>query len=173
LQHAKNTYIRGSIKIMLTKRHLFILLAGVILAFCSCNKGVMYQKYTSLTDNVWDKSNPVTFTVPLDDTVNRYNVFINVRNADDFEWGNLYLFIDITAPNNATERDTLNCLLADNSGKWRGEGLGDIWDNKIPFKYNTRFHKGDYKFKITQAMRVDKLVEIMDIGLRVEQVKNN
>lgn len=114
---------------------------------------------------------PVTFTVPIEDTINHYNVYINIRNADDFDYGNLYLFIDITAPNNATERDTINCILADNNGKWLGQGLGDIWDNKILFKYNTRFRKGDYTFKLTQAMRVDKLPQIMDVGLRVEEMK--
>jgi gliding motility-associated lipoprotein GldH len=116
-------------------------------------------------------NSPVTYTVPIQDTVNPYNVFVNIRNSDGYDFSNLYLFIDITAPNNATERDTINCVLADNAGKWLGQGLGDIWDNKILFKYNTRFRKGDYKFKLTQAMRVDKLPEIMDVGLRIERAQ--
>jgi gliding motility-associated lipoprotein GldH len=154
---------------MLKKLHFLGLLFCVVVALCSCNKGVIYQKYNTIPDNTWDMNSPLTFTVPITDTINQYNVYVNVRNADSYDFSNLYLFIDITAPNNATERDTMNCILADNSGKWLGEGLGDIWDNKILFKYNTRFRKGDYKFKITQAMRVNKLTEIMDVGLRVEQ----
>lgn len=150
-----------------------ILLLAVIAVMClaSCNKGLMYQKYTSLPDNTWNINNPVIFDVPVDDTINHYNIYINVRNANDYDFANLYLFIDITAPNNAVERDTLNCVLADKSGQWLGEGMGDIYDNKILFKYNTRFRKGNYKFKLTQAMRIDELPEIMDMGLRIEQIK--
>ncbi len=156
---------------MLKRWHLFGILTCMVTILCSCNKGVIFQKYITIPDNTWDMNSPVTYTVPIQDTVNPYNVFVNIRNSDGYDFSNLYLFIDITAPNNATERDTINCVLADNAGKWLGQGLGDIWDNKILFKYNTRFRKGDYKFKLTQAMRVDKLPEIMDVGLRIERAQ--
>jgi len=158
---------------MLKKWYSLFLLCCVIAVLCSCNKGVIYQKYNKIPDNTWDMNAPMEFNVPIEDTVNRYNVYVNIRNDDGYDFSNLYLFIDITAPNNATERDTMNCVLADNSGKWLGEGLGDIWDNKILFKFNTRFRKGNYKFKLTQAMRVDKLPEIMDVGIRIEQTPKN
>ncbi|MGP8216959.1 MAG: gliding motility lipoprotein GldH [Bacteroidia bacterium] len=156
---------------MYRNRSFFFLLLGIAIIFCSCNKGVMYQKYISIPDNTWLANKPVTFTVSVDDTINYYNVFVNIRNADDYDFGNLYLFVDITAPNRVTERDTMNCILADNAGRWLGNGLGDIWDNKIWFKKNARFHKGEYKFTYTQAMRVDTLQQIMDVGLRIEKAQ--
>jgi len=158
---------------MLKKRYSLVLVCCTIAVFSSCNKGVIYQKYNKIPDNTWDMNAPMEFDIPIEDTVNRYNVYVNIRNDDGYDFSNLYLFIDITAPNNATERDTMNCVLADNSGKWLGQGLGDIWDNKILFKFNTRFRKGNYKFKLTQAMRVDKLPEIMDVGIRIEQTLKN
>jgi len=73
-----------------------------------------------------------------------------------------------------TERDTLECPLADQNGKWMGNGLGDIWDNKFLFKSNMTFQrKGTYKFIFTQAMRVDSLPLIMDAGLSIEKAKVN
>ncbi|HSY76252.1 MAG TPA: gliding motility lipoprotein GldH [Bacteroidia bacterium] len=154
---------------MCKNRPFFVLLCCITVVFCSCNKGVMYQKYVSIPDNTWVANKPITFTVPVDDTINYYNVYVNIRQANDYDFGNIYLFIDITAPGNHTERDTMNCVLADNSGRWLGQGLGDIWDNKLWFKRHTRFHKGEYKFTYTQAMRVDTLEQIMDVGLRVEK----
>jgi len=68
------------------------------------------------------------------------------------------------------ERDTMECILADPNGKWLGEGLGDIWDNKILFKQNVKFRKsGLYEFSLTQAMRVDSLPMIMDAGISIEK----
>jgi len=158
---------------MLKAARFFLPLGALVFLLPACNKGVLYQKYISIPGQQWDMKSPVTFKVNIDDTVNYYNIFVNVRNADSYTYSNLYLFIDITAPNKITERDTLQCILADpNTGRWLGEGLGDIWDNKIPFKYNTRFpRKGEYTFTYTQAMRDDKLSMIMDAGLTVQQAR--
>jgi gliding motility-associated lipoprotein GldH len=158
---------------MLKKAPFLIFFCGIVIGLCSCNGGAMYKKYTTLPDNIWDVKSPVTFTVPVKDTVNNYDIFVNVRNADSYTFSNLYLFIDIASPMHVTERDTMECQLADpNTGKWLGEGLGDIWDNKILFKRNVRFPRsGDYIFTYTQAMRVDKLPLIMDVGLSIEPAK--
>lgn len=151
----------------------FLPLGLLILLLAACTKGVLYQKYVKIPDELWDMNKPVTFNVTIDDTVNYYNIFVNIRNADNYAYSNLYLFIDIASPAKVTERDTLQCILADpNTGKWLGGGLGDIWDNKIPFKYNVRFpRKGQYSFTYTQAMRDEKLSMIMDAGLTIEQAK--
>ena len=113
---------------------------------------------------------PLVFDVPVSDTVNKYNIFITVRNTSNYSFNNLYLFIDINSPMKITERDTMECILADADGKWLGNGLGDLWDNKILFKRNVKFQKtGIYEFILNQAMRVDSLPMITDAGLSIEK----
>jgi gliding motility-associated lipoprotein GldH len=69
------------------------------------------------------------------------------------------------------ERDTVELTLADASGKWLGSGMGDIWDNRVLFKQSFRFpEKGTYQFALEQAMRVDPLPQVMDVGIRIEKV---
>lgn len=69
-----------------------------------------------------------------------------------------------------TERDTMECILADADGRWLGNGLGDIWDNKFLFKKNVKFQKpGTYEFVFNQAMRLDSLPMIMDAGISIEK----
>jgi gliding motility-associated lipoprotein GldH len=102
--------------------------------------------------------------------VSLHNVYINIRNASGYAYSNLYLFLDTKYPNNSMSRDTIECILADPSGKWLGDGSGDIWDNQILFKKNVRFKQiGTYKFRYEQAMRMPKLPMIMDVGLRIEK----
>ena len=117
---------------------------------------------------------PLVFDVPVRDTVNKYNIFITVRNTSNYSFNNLYLFIDINSPMKITERDTMECILADADGKWLGNGLGDLWDNKILFKRNVKFQKtGIYEFILNQAMRVDSLPMITDAGLSIEKSSVN
>ena len=155
---------------MLAGRRAFFILGIFVIVLSACNKGVLYQKYITIPDNTWVIKAPVTFKVDINDTLNYYNIYVNVRNADSYTYSNLYLFIDVTSPAHANKRDTLECVLADPSGKWLGDGLGDIWDNKILYKRNVRFPKmGEYNFTYTQAMREEKLQLIMDVGLTIEK----
>ena len=136
----------------------------------SCNKGTIYKKCITLPNNVWSVNNPLVFDVPVNDTVNNYDIFITLRNSSSYDFNNLYLFIDINSPMKITERDTMECVLANADGKWLGNGLGDIWDNKFLFKKNVKFQKpGMYEFVFNQAMRVDSLPMIMDAGISIEK----
>ena len=65
-------------------------------------------------------------------------------------------------------RDTIELILADVEGKWLGKGWGAVKENSILLSGDMRFPlKGQYEFKIQQAMRVDTLDGISDIGIRM------
>jgi gliding motility-associated lipoprotein GldH len=60
--------------------------------------------------------------------------------------------------------------LADARGKWLGSGYGNTRDNRILFKKNFRFPEaGTWHFELEQAMRMNPLPQIMDVGLRIEK----
>ena len=54
----------------------------------------------------------------INDTINPYNVFIDIRHTGDYPYSDLYLFITATGPDMAPMRDTVDCLLADADGRW-------------------------------------------------------
>jgi gliding motility-associated lipoprotein GldH len=61
-------------------------------------------------------------------------------------------------------------VLADERGQWMGDGMGDIWDNRIVFKKDFVFPQpGKYRFELEQAMRINPLPGIMDVGMRIER----
>lgn len=138
----------------------------------SCDPGRVYEKNIKIPDGVWEYNNPVLFEVAISDTITSYNLYINVRNSGMYPMQNLYMFITTTAPSGHSVKDTIQIMLADNKGKWLGKGLGDIWDLQRPYKKNVRFAQtGKYMFKFEQAMRVEKLPFILDVGLRIEQAE--
>jgi gliding motility-associated lipoprotein GldH len=152
------------------KLQLFFFLLSIVLI--SCDPRRVFDENTSFKDNIWDRTNKITFQVPITDTVSAHNVYINIRNSEGYPYSNLYLFIHSTFPNGKKYTDTLECMLADATGKWLGSGAGDIYDNQILYKRNVRFRQsGTYTFELEQAMRLDKLPLIMDAGMRIERAK--
>lgn len=153
-------------------KYLLFVSVSLVIFFSSCDPTRVFDENETLPENLWDRKNRLAFNVPITDTVSPYNVFINVRNADGYPYGNLFLFIHSTFPNGQKFTDTLECVLADANGKWLGDGIGDIYDNQIPFKHNVRFRlAGNYNFELEQGMRLEMLPLIMDAGIRIEKAK--
>jgi len=143
------------------------------LLFSSCDNNRIFEENKKIPAEGWSSSNVLKFDVNISDVETPTNFYINVRNADGYPYNNLFLFIKTTFPNGKMSNDTLECILADENGKWLGSGMGDIYDNQIPFKKNVRFPvAGIYKFEMQQGMRSDVIPLIMDIGLRIEKTEN-
>jgi gliding motility-associated lipoprotein GldH len=151
---------------------LFCLILLSALAFTSCDKKKVFEENKEISNYVWDVKDVKSFDLTVTDTITPHNFYINVRNSDGYQYSNLYLFVRTVFPNGRFSRDTLECILANEEGRWLGRGLGDIWDNQIPFKKAKRFPlQGKYSFQIEQGMRQSKLPMIMDVGIRIEKAK--
>lgn len=154
----------------MSKLFYAFMVIGLVCAMMACDSTRLFEENKKIEKNEWDQSSSLIFHVPVTDTVTDYNVYINVRNAGFYRFSNLYLFINTGFPGGQIQRDTLECVLASPDGRWLGEGLGDIWDNRILFKNNIHFPQtGEYTFELIQAMRINPLPGIMDAGIRIEK----
>ena len=133
---------------------------------------LVFENNIDIPDYAWDVKNKLSFDVDIEDTVAPHNLYVNVRHASQYPSANLFIFITIKFPNGKLAKDTLECLLADETGKWKGDGMGDIWDDQILWRPNVKFPaKGKYTFEYEQAMRMEQVPFVMDIGLRVEKAE--
>lgn len=148
---------------------LLLLTLGCI-SFSSCDSTRLFEENVEIPDNNWYADHPLVFQTNITDTVQAYHVYINLRNASHYPFSNVFLFLNTTFPNGEIDRDTIEIMLATPEGKWLGDGLGDIWDNRILFKRYVRFPQaGEYRFEFIHAMRIDPLPGIMDAGIRIER----
>ncbi len=146
---------------------------------CSCDNNRVFDEYSSLP-NKWNKDSVITFNVTPPDSINAYNVFVNLRNTGDYKYSNLFLIIDIKFPNGKVITDTLEYKMTKPNGEFLGKGFADIKENKLWYKENVVFEEeGDYVFSIRHAMRengkVDGVIDlegIEDVGLRIERINN-
>ncbi len=153
-----------------TKTHLAII--TLLLTLAACNKGELYNDTHDIPNSTWDASNTINFNFQIIDTLQPYDVFINIRHTSQYKYRNLFLFIETTSPAGHTVRDTFECMLADKRGRWYGSGWGDMYESKVPYKRLVRFPKaGTYSIELKQAMRTKKLKHIPDIGIEIETAK--
>jgi len=151
-------------------KHSSILIFALLIFLTSCDKNRVYEKNVRIPDAAWDHNNKLEFETEITDLTLSYNYFINIRNTTDYSNSNIYFFINTTFPSGEVANDTLECFLAEVSGKWLGKGLGKIKESHILFKSKFRFpQQGIYKFEVEHAMRVDTLFGITDFGIRIEK----
>jgi gliding motility-associated lipoprotein GldH len=148
-----------------------LIIFGITLLSCDPNRVI--DKTKEIPENIWNKNEKISFMVPVADTISSYNVFFNLRHKAQYPYRNIIFFLEIYSPQGKLVKDKVEFMLADKKGKWRGSGLGGVFDTKLLYKKNIRFAKaGTYKFVLVHGMRKDKLPHIMDVGLRVEKIKS-
>lgn len=157
-----------------------ILLAGfsLLFVFASCDKKSFYDEYQTV-GKAWSKADVKTFVVEQPDSLNPYNLFLNVRNNNKYPFNNLFVILKIQQPNKEVLVDTLEFQMARADGSLLGTGFTDIKESKLWLKEGFKFQQaGEYRFEIQQAVResgkiggVEVLEGISEIGLRIEKAE--
>src|SRR6056297_627627 len=169
--------IRTEIQSLKMIRLLYLLICSSILL--SCSDTPVFSEYKSVSGAVWNKDDVKEFTFSKMDSLQGYNVFINVRNDQNFPYSNLFLIASLNTPEGEVVQDTLEYNMALPDGTWLGKGSGSIKENKLWYKENIVFPtSGVYTLQVSHAMRkngnvsgVVGLEGITDVGIEI--TKNN
>ena len=140
----------------------------------SCDKKRVFDEYKSVGKS-WDQDSIVSFELPQMDPKKQYNLFLNIRDNNDYPYNNLFLIVAMEQPNKMTLVDTLEYQMANEDGSLLGDGFTDVKENKLVYKERMKFKKGIYKVHIQHAVRqtgkvtgVKKLDGITEVGFRIE-----
>lgn len=155
-------------------RSLFCSFLVLVLLF-SCDTKIVKSEYRPLKDAVWNKDDVLEFSFTETDTVNPYDIFINVRNDNTFPYSNLFIIAALNTPEGEVIKDTLEYTMASPDGTWLGKGSGSIKENKLWYKEDIVFKSsGVYTIEVSHAMRKNGNVSgiiglegITDVGIEV------
>ena len=146
-----------------------VILILVVTLFFSCDKKRVFDEYKSV-GRAWHKDSVVSFNLPDLDSTKRYNLFVTLRDNNDYPFNNLFLIVALEMPNGYTKVDTLEYQMANPASSLMGDGFSDIKENKVRFR-------GKYKVNIKQAVRengkvpgVVALDGITEVGFRIENI---
>ena len=154
----------------LKKISIITLLVALIFGFTSCDSNKIYEENQAFDNNVWNYDDVKEFSFSVEDSLTPVKLFINLRTTIDYEYSNIYMYTHFTYPNGNTDIDTLEFFLAQPNGKWLGECSGTVVENRALITQGYLMESGTYTFKIEQAMYNDALPEVMDVGIRVENL---
>lgn len=157
---------------MWIKNSALLLLVTTLLF--SCDKKRVFDEYKSV-GSAWHKDSIVSFNLPELDSTKRYNLFVTLRDNNNYPFNNIFLIVGMEMQNGFTKVDTLEYQMANPDGSLLGDGFTDIKESKLYYKENVRF-RGKYKVFIKQAVRetgkvpgVELLEGITDVGFRIEK----
>lgn len=158
------------------RRFLVVIL---VITFMSCDSGSVYSSFKSIKDG-WKEGEEVSFIFKAPDSIKQYDLFVYVRNDENYDFSNLFLIVNMNFPNGDQVVDTLQYDMAAPDGTWLGEGFTSLKESKLWYKEKIRFPlNGEYNIQIQHAMRINGMVEgikalegIKDIGFEIEATTN-
>ncbi len=126
-------------------------------------------------NGVWLNKQPVKFALQITEVQNPKNIIFVVRNNDQYPY--LVLPLEVVLKNKEGEKllqERLELVLADEKGKWLGQGFGDTKERSFNFKKNYIFaSQGLYTLELKQATRRPTLEGIEDLGVMIQTVDPN
>ena len=162
-------------QIQMKKSNLFLILffLGFLIA---CDDNGVFDEFKSIENQNWNYKNKVVFEFKILDTISKNNIYINIRNNNEYSFKNLNLVAQMYLANTKIT-DSLTYKMTNEQGYFLGEGLS-VLENKLLFKENFKFsEKGDYKvilkhfmFKDRSNTQLENLKGISDVGLRIEKI---
>ncbi|OQX80510.1 MAG: hypothetical protein B6D64_03085 [Bacteroidetes bacterium 4484_276] len=165
--------MKNTTPLILAKPFFGLLFFATIFVSTSCNRNMVYDRSLEISETGWHEDSAKTFDdVIIHDSLSPFDFYINLRHSTNYRYSNFYFFLNTTLPNGHMSRDTIELILADNTGKWYGNGSGHIRDNRILIREKLKFPlTGNYQFTINQAMREDDgiLEGIINVGIRIEK----
>ncbi|MDZ4146666.1 MAG: gliding motility lipoprotein GldH [Flavobacteriaceae bacterium] len=155
--------------------NVFLLIILIAMS-TSCDRKMILDEYQNV-GGFWQKDRAVVFNFNPPDTLQQYNLFINLRNNNDYGFSNIFLITELYFPNGVIQTDTLQYMMTNPKGEWLGNGFTDLKENKLLYKENFRFPSlENHQVYIKQAVRkigaVDGIVElkgISQVGFRIEK----
>ena len=136
------------------KRNSFSIVLVSLFLMLSCTDKKEFNQYKSIDNQGWKANEKVMFEFDVKDTISPKNLFINIRNNNEYAYSNLYLITELIFPNETIIIDTLQYEMADETGKFLGNGLTEIKENKLFYKEKKSFPiSGKHLFNVRHAMR--------------------
>jgi len=156
-----------------------LVLSVFLLCLFSCDSNRVFDAYKTVPD-AWNKNDVVSFNIEAPDSTEAYNLFVNLRNTNDYRYSNIFLIVEMNFPHGKTLRDTLEYRMAKPNGELLGTGMTSVKENKLWYKEGVVFSEaGEYTVNIQHAMRENGAVNgiinlegITDVGFRIEKPNN-
>jgi len=153
------------------RRFIFFCL---FILFYSCDETPFFESKIEIPEAIWSYNYVPSFTVPVKDTSQKQDLYLELKHSPDFSYQNLYLKINTEFPNGEIKEEQLSINLANNSGDWIGKCQGESCMIQIYMLEKFKFAEpGEYKFSFEQYSREDNLKGIQSLNFKIKHLEKN
>jgi len=139
----------------------------------SCNNTAILDQDATITNRKWLYNEQPVFQVKVSDNTVRYDIYLSLRHSLNYRFSNIFLLLKETDPNNKHKTSRVEVKLAEPDGRWLGNGSGSIYSHQVRVASNYLYpDTGTYSYQIEQNMRVNPLLEVVEVGIRIVHSKN-
>src|ERR1044072_4447288 len=116
-------------------RNISIALFSLLL-FTGCMPSPYYQQNYPVPGNAWQYNFTPTYKFEITDTAASYKMFFFIRHTEAYPFSNIWLIVSLKQPGDSSfQKLRIEIPLAEQSGKWLGRGMGEIWEQLLPVNY--------------------------------------
>ena len=156
---------------LLSNKKLFALLLVLVSFITACQTIDVFEKNVSIPNHEWSNAFRPEISFEISDTSSLYNIYVVLRHTDAYRYKNIYLNIYTQVPGDTISKSRVDLQLATDDKGWLGSGMDDIFEHRILISKGTFRKAGLYKYTLEQIMREEPLQHVMNVGIRVEKVK--
>ena len=133
----------------------------VLLLITSCTGHNRFHSYLPVNKDGWKRTDTLCFhAVPIDTNRNCMEISLGIRHTHKYPYRDIWLSIG---------KDTLHIDLADEQGRWKGKGIGDMRLVQQEASISLTDMDSCGTIRIHHIMRHDPLPGISDIGIEVHE----
>jgi gliding motility-associated lipoprotein GldH len=154
------------------KKIILTVFVGLSLLSCQSEDRVFSDNQELSPSVEWLKSDVKTFTVPVENIEDQYNLSLAFRFTEGFPYKILKVKVTEISPSKKESSKEYDLKIVNEKGEYIGEPGLDIWDSEHLIEENLKYtEKGKYTYKIEHVMPTDVVNMAMEIGVVLDKVK--
>lgn len=128
----------------------------------------MLNETHELPDNQWAYEDSIQFNFAIADTLQLYDLVLELKHSTDYAYQNLYTKIHTHFPDGQRLSKPVSLELANAAGEWRGNCNAETCTTPIPIQTGAYFNQpGDYTIVVEQFMRESPVNGVQGLTLKV------
>lgn len=141
---------------------------ALLLLLSSCHRDVVIDAFQAVPEQGWHYSFKPDFAFTIADKGQPYDLKLNLRITSEYKYANIFVLMRQRDPDGKIQTERVELKLAENDGRWLGDGNGALYSYQASYKKGYFFpDTGKYQIEIEQNMRDNPLPSVSDVGICV------
>lgn len=149
-----------------------IIFLFIVIILSGCKNDTVFKEYRKMDNLTWARFDIQNFEVPVNKG-EALDLYFALRHHTDFPYNYIDVNITLFTPDGEMRSRDYHYRLIDTDLKWKGDGMGELWDIDLPIRKDIKFNKsGICKIRVENKMNRPQIPGIIEIGVIANKSDN-